>query len=399
MLPHPPSRIGLIFILGLISMLMPIAIDMYLPALPVIAKEFSVDPGRVQMTLSSYVLGFAVGQVFYGPMSDSIGRKPVIFAGVLIFTLAAAACALSQTVEQLINMRFLHGLSAASASVVINALMRDMFSKDEFSRMMSFVILVMTVAPLLAPIIGGRCCFGLSWHAIFWTIAAASLVATVLVWLFLHESLPVARRQRFHLRTTVGNFIQLLRHRRAFGYMFASGLSFAGMFAFLSAGPFVYIDLNGVSPQHFGYYFALNIVFLFLMTLLNSRIVSRMGAMFMFRLGLVIQFVMGLWLLVVSGLHLGFIPLVFGVAAFVGCVATVASNAMAVILDDFPHMAGTASSLAGTLRFGLGSLVGTLLSQLAFQSAWPMVGTMALCSTGALILFLVASRSPRNTAS
>ncbi|GAB7205017.1 hypothetical protein OS21_15070 [Dickeya oryzae] len=113
-------------------MLMPIAIDMYLPALPVIAKEFSVDPGRVQMTLSSYVLGFAIGQVFYGPMSDSIGRKPVILGGVLIFTLAAAACALSQTVEQLIHMRFLHGLSAASASVVINALLRDRFSKDEF---------------------------------------------------------------------------------------------------------------------------------------------------------------------------------------------------------------------------------------------------------------------------
>lgn len=157
-------------------MLMPIAIDMYLPALPVIAKEFSVDPGRVQMTLSSYVLGFAIGQIFYGPMSDSIGRKPVILGGVLIFTLAAAACALSQTVDQLIHMRFLHGLSAASASVVINALMRDMFSKDEFSRMMSFVILVMTVAPLLAPIIGGALLFWLSWHAIFWTIAAASLV-------------------------------------------------------------------------------------------------------------------------------------------------------------------------------------------------------------------------------
>ncbi|WP_423201728.1 Bcr/CflA family multidrug efflux MFS transporter [Dickeya lacustris] len=379
-------------------MLMPIAIDMYLPALPVIAKEFSVDPGRVQMTLSSYVLGFAIGQIFYGPMSDSIGRKPVIFAGVLIFTLAAAACALSQTVEQLINMRFLHGLSAASASVVINALMRDMFSKEEFSRMMSFVILVMTVAPLLAPIIGGALLFWLSWHAIFWTIAAASLVATVLVWVFIRESLPAARRQRFHLRTTIGNFFQLLRHRRAFSYMFASGLSFAGMFAFLSAGPFVYIDLNGVSPQHFGYYFALNIVFLFLMTLLNSRIVSRMGAMFMFRLGLIIQFIMGLWLIAVSSFHLGFLPLVFGVAVFVGCVATVASNAMAVILDDFPHMAGTASSLAGTFRFGLGSLVGALLSQLTFHSAWPMVGIMALCATGAILLFLLASRVPHRPA-
>lgn len=387
-----PSRIGLIFILGLISMLMPIAIDMYLPALPVIAKEFSVDPGSVQLTLSSYVLGFALGQMFYGPMSDSIGRRPVMLGGVLSFTLAASACALSQSVDQLILMRFLHGLAAASASVVINALMRDMFSKDEFSRMMSFVILVMTVAPLLAPMIGGALLFWLSWHYIFWAIAAAALVATVLVWRFIRETLPAERRQHFHLRTTVGNFSQLFRHRRVFSYMLASGLSFAGMFSFLSVGPFVYIDLNGVPPQHFGYYFALNILFLFLMTLLNSRIVSRMGAMFMFRLGLIIQFAMGLWLLAVCAFDLGFLPLVFGVAAFVGCVATVASNAMAVILDDFPHMAGTASSLAGTLRFGIGALMGAVLSQVAFHSAWPMVGSMAFCSSAALALLLFAGR-------
>nr|WP_315707754.1 Bcr/CflA family multidrug efflux MFS transporter [Brenneria ulupoensis] len=393
MRPQHSSRLRLIFILGLISMLMPIAIDMYLPALPVIAKEFSVDPGRVQMTLSAYVLGFAIGQLFYGPMSDSIGRKPVILGGVLVFTLAAAACALSQTVEQLIYMRFLHGLSAASASVVINALMRDMFSKDEFSRMMSFVILVMTIAPLLAPIIGGALLFWFSWHAIFWTISGAALMATIFVWLFIPESLPVERRQRFHLRTTLGNFSQLCRHKRVFGYMLASGFSFAGMFSFLSAGPFVYIDLNGVSPQNFGYYFALNIVVLFLMTLLNSRIVSRMGPMFMFRLGLIIQFSMGIFLLLVCAFNLGFLSLVVGVALFVGCVATVASNAMAVILDGFPHMAGTASSLAGTLRFGLGSLIGAVLSLSSFQSAWPMVVSMAFCSVSAAVLYLYASRS------
>lgn len=393
MRPQYSSRLRLIFILGLISMLMPIAIDMYLPALPVIAKEFSVDPGRVQMTLSAYVLGFAIGQLFYGPMSDSIGRKPVILGGVLVFTIAAAACALSQTVEQLIYMRFLHGLSAASASVVINALMRDMFSKDEFSRMMSFVILVMTIAPLLAPIIGGALLFWFSWHAIFWTISGAALLATIFVWLFIPESLPVERRQRFHLRTTLGNFSQLCRHKRVFGYMLASGFSFAGMFSFLSAGPFVYIDLNGVSPQNFGYYFALNIVVLFLMTLLNSRIVSRMGPMFMFRLGLIIQFSMGIFLLLVCAFNLGFLSLVVGVALFVGCVATVASNAMAVILDGFPHMAGTASSLAGTLRFGLGSLIGAVLSLSSFQSAWPMVVSMAFCSVSAAVLYLYASRS------
>ncbi|WP_235895530.1 Bcr/CflA family multidrug efflux MFS transporter, partial [Yersinia alsatica] len=190
-------------------MLMPLAIDMYLPAMPTIAQEFGVESGAVQMTLSAYVLGFAIGQMFYGPMADSIGRKPVIFWGTLIFALAGMACAMAQSIEQLINMRFLHGLSAAAASVVINALMRDMFTKDDFSRMMSFVVLVMTIAPLMAPIIGGALLVWFSWHAIFWTMAGAALVAAILVSLFIKETLPQEKRQRFHLRTTIGNFATL----------------------------------------------------------------------------------------------------------------------------------------------------------------------------------------------
>lgn len=335
MLQNRSSHLGLIFILGLLSMLMPLAIDMYLPSMPVIAKQFGVGAGSVQMTLSAYMLGFALGQLFYGPMSDSIGRKPVILWGTLIFAIAGGACAMAQSIDQLINLRFLHGLSAAAASVVINALMRDMFTKDEFSRMMSFVILVMTIAPLLAPMIGGALLLWFSWHAIFWTMGAAALIGSLLVAFFIKETLPKERRQKFHLRTTLGNFASLFRHKRVLSYMLASAFSFAGMFSFLSAGPFVYIELNHVSPQHFGYYFALNIVFLFLTTLVNSRNVRRLGAIKMFRLGLFVQLAMGLWLLAVSAIGLGFWALVIGVAVYLGCIAMISSNAMAVILTIF----------------------------------------------------------------
>ncbi|MEG2954968.1 MAG: Bcr/CflA family multidrug efflux MFS transporter, partial [Hafnia sp.] len=277
------SHLGLILILGLLSMLMPLAIDMYLPSMPVIAEQFGVPSGDVQMTLSAYTLGFAFGQMIYGPMADSIGRKPVIMYGTLFFALAGAACAMAQSVDQLIVMRLIHGLAAAAASVVINALMRDMFTKDDFARMMSFVVLVMTIAPLLAPIMGGALLIWFSWHAIFWAMAGAALLGTILVAIFIKETLPKEKRQKFRLRTTLGNFASLFRHKRVLCYMLASGFSFAGMFSFLSAGPFVYIDLNGVSPQHFGYYFALNIVFLFIMTLINSRNVRRFGAINMLR--------------------------------------------------------------------------------------------------------------------
>ena len=389
------SSLRIVFILGLLAMLMPLSIDMYLPALPVIAQQFGVPAGSAQMTLSTYILGFALGQLLYGPMADSIGRKPVILGGTLIFAAAAGACALAQSIDQLITLRFFHGLAAAAASVVINALMRDIYPKEEFSRMMSFVMLVTTVAPLLAPMIGGAVLVWLSWHAIFWILAIAALLASLMIFFFISETLPVERRQPFHIRTTIGNFATLFRHKRVLSYMLASGFSFAGMFSFLSAGPFVYIELNHVLPQNFGYYFALNIVFLFMMTIINGRFVRRVGALRMFRTGLWIQFVMALWMVLSAAFDVGFWALVVGVAAFVGCVSLVASNAMAVILDEFPHMAGTASSLAGTFRFGIGAIVGALLSLATFNSAWPMIWSIAFCATSSILFYLYASRPKR----
>lgn len=397
MTTRPHSSFKIVFILGLLAMLMPLSIDMYLPALPVISAQFGVPAGSAQMTLSTYILGFALGQLFYGPMADSLGRKPVILGGTLVFAAAAVACALAQTIDHLIIMRFFHGLAAAAASVVINALMRDIYPKEEFSRMMSFVMLVTTIAPLVAPMAGGAVLVWFSWHVIFWILALAALLASAMIFFFIDETLPVERRQKFHIRTTIGNFASLFRHKRVLSYMLASGFSFAGMFSFLSAGPFVYIELNHVSPQHFGYYFALNIVFLFIMTIINSRFVRRVGALNMFRAGLWIQFVMAIWLVVSAFLGVGFWALVVGVAAFVGCVSMVSSNAMAVILDEFPHMAGTASSLAGTFRFGIGAIVGALLSMATFTTAWPMLWAMAFCTTSSILFYLYASR-PRKAA-
>lgn len=386
------SRKKLVFILGLLSMLMPLSIDMYLPSFMAIASEFNVDSGMVQLTLSAYVAGFAVGQLFYGPMADSVGRKPVIVFGVLAFAIAAAGCAMAQTIEQLIVMRLFHGLAAASASVVISALMRDMFRKDEFSRMMSFVTLVMTIAPLMAPIIGGWLLIWFSWHATFWVLSATAVLAVIFVKVFIPETLKKENRQPFQLITTVRNFVSLFRHRRVIGYMMASAFSFAGMFSFLTSGPFVYMQLNGVREENFGYYFALNIVFLFIMTTINSRNVRRKGAARMMRLGFIVQITMSVFLLVVTFFDLNFIFLVIGVAGYMGCISMISSNAMAIILEDFPFMAGTAASLAGTLRFGVGAIVGLSLSKIPALSEWPMVISMVLCAFIAATLYVYASR-------
>ncbi|HGJ5874050.1 MAG TPA: Bcr/CflA family multidrug efflux MFS transporter [Arsenophonus apicola] len=387
------SYFSLILILGLISMLMPLAIDMYLPSLPSIAKSFNVDTGQVQMTLNSYIFGFAIGQLFYGPMADSIGRKPVILGGVIIFAITSGICALANSIEQFIFVRFLQGLSAAAASVVITALMRDMFSSDEFSRSMSFVLLVMTIAPLLAPILGGMAMIWFSWHAIFWIISIAAIIGALLVTFFIQETLPQEKRQKFHLRNTIKQILTLFRARPVFCYILASGFSFAGLFSFLNTGPFVYIELNGVSPQHFGYYFGLNIVFLFLLTTLNSRYVRHFGALKMLHIGLTLQFIMGMWLIFSTILNLGFIPMIFGVAVYVGSIAMISSNAMSVILDNYPHIAGTVSSLVGTIRFGIGAFFGYLLSCFKTTTAWSMVGFMGLCVFLAMEFVLLANYS------
>ena len=385
-----PSYFSLILILGLISMLMPLAIDMYLPSLPTIARDFGVPGGQVQMTLSSYIFGFAIGQMVYGPMADSLGRKPVILGGVIVFALASSACALSDSIDMLIGMRFLHGFAAAAASVVINALMRDMFSRDEFSRSMSFVALVMTIAPLLAPLLGAWVMNWFSWHAIFWSIAIAAIIAAALIALYIPETLPKQHRQRFSLRVTFSQFISLFRARRVLCYILASGFSFAGMFSFLSAGPFVYIELHGIPFDQFGLYFGFNIIFLIVMTSINGRYVRRFGALNMLRFGLTVQFLMGIFLILVVALNLHFYFLVVGVAMYVGGIAMITSNAMAVILEDYPHMAGGGSFFFRNIPFVVGGVVGNAISMLSPQTEWPVVrslGFFVFCSARFFFFF------------
>lgn len=226
----------------------------------------------------------------------------------------------------------------------------------------------------------------------FWSIAIAAIIAAALIALYIPETLPKQHRQRFSLRVTFSQFISLFRARRVLCYILASGFSFAGMFSFLSAGPFVYIELHGIPFDQFGLYFGFNIIFLIVMTSINGRYVRRFGALNMLRFGLTVQFLMGIFLILVVTLNLHFYFLVVGVAMYVGGIAMITSNAMAVILEDYPHMAGTVSSLAGTIRFGVGALVGTAIAMLPAKTEWPMVSSMAFCVICAMSFLLLARR-------
>ncbi|OCG28082.1 Bcr/CflA family drug resistance efflux transporter [Gilliamella sp. wkB108] len=380
-------------------MLMPLSIDMYLPSMPTIAHNFGVTDATVQLTISCYLLGFSFGQLLFGPITDSYGRRKVLIIGLIIFACAALTCGIAVNINQLITARFFHGIAAAATTIVINALMKDIYrDRDEFSKMMSFVMLISNVAPLLAPIIGGFILNWLNWEANFYILCFVALLCLGLVITFIPETLPKIKRAKFSLVRILSNFITLFRHRQVLTYMMIGAFSGAGLFSFLSLGPFVYMNIHGVASINFGYYFAFNIIVMVLMNTLNSRFVKRVGSIKMMQFGLFIQFIMAIGLMLVTLFKLGFLYLVACIAGYIGCMSIIGGNGMAVVLDFYPHIAGTASSLAGTIRFAIAGIIGILLSIFASSQTattttnnmteWLMVGSMVICNFLAVWLFL-----------
>ncbi|PJC87751.1 Bcr/CflA family drug resistance efflux transporter [Vibrio sp. HA2012] len=370
----------LLLVLGAIGALTPFAIDMYLPAMPIIAKDLGVDAGAVQITLTTYTAGFAIGQLIHGPLADSFGRRPVLIFGIVFFAVGSVACALTSDIDTLTYIRAAQGFAGAAAAVIIQAVVRDMFDREEFARTMSFIILVITVAPLIAPMFGGYLSVWFGWRSVFWFLTIVALLVILAVYWKIPETLPEEKRQPLRLKTTMQNYIRLSMNPVVVGLVLSGAFSFSGMFAFLTAGSFVYIDIYGVPPTQFGYLFGLNIVCLITMTSINSRLVIRKGSHSMMRLGLTIQMVAGLGLFIGWLFDLGLWGIVPFVMCYAGTLSTIGSNATALLLSGYPDMAGTASSLAGTLRFGMGSIVGTIVAAMPGDAAWPMILMMSLCA-------------------
>jgi DHA1 family bicyclomycin/chloramphenicol resistance-like MFS transporter len=379
----------LIVILGAISALTPIAIDMYLPAMPSIAREFAVTAGDIQITLTAYTAGFALGQLLHGPLADSYGRKPVLLIGTLLFALASVFSALSSSIEMLTWMRIAQGFSGAAAAVVIQAIVRDMFEKEEFARTMSFIVLVMTLAPLVAPLVGGYIASWFGWRSIFWLITLIALLVIVAISLKIPETLAIEKRQPFRLRSILRNYRSLFVSADAMLLILIGAFSFSGMFAFLTAGSFIYIELYAFDIEHVGYLFALNVVSMMIMTTINGRLVRDKGSQWMVKLGLTMQLIAATLLLFGQIFNLGLWGVVIPVMLYVSTISTIGSNTMAILLTDYPEIAGTASSLAGTLRFGIAALVAAIIAGLPATSSWPMVGAICCCACLGLLCYLL----------
>ncbi len=390
----PTNQIGwlLFAILGAIGALTPLAIDMYLPAMPAIARDLGVTAGEVQITLTAYTAGFAIGQLIHGPLSDSYGRRPVMILGVLFFSVAAVVSATTEGIESLTFVRTAQGFAGAAAAVVIQAVVRDMFDREDFARAMSFVTLAITVAPLIAPMIGGYLAVWFGWRSIFWVLALFGVGVISLILWKIPETLAPQHRQPLRLMGTLRNYLKLCSNPTAMGLILTGAFSFSGMFAFLTAGSFVYIDIYGVRPDHFGYLFGMNIIMMMLMTSLNGRMVKKVGSHTMLRVGLWIQSLAGLGLFIGWLCDWGLWGTVPFVVMFVGTLSTIGSNSMGLLLSGYPNIAGTASSLAGTLRFGIGSIVGVIVATLPSDHTWPMILVMTACSVLSALFYWTLGR-------
>jgi MFS transporter, DHA1 family, multidrug resistance protein len=380
-MPITPS---LLLTLGLLSALTPFAIDMYLPSIPAIARDLDAPVALVQLSVTVYIGVFAAAQLLLGPLSDVLGRRLPVAAGLMVFALADVACALAPSMDAMLAARAVQALGGAAVAVTVPALVRDLFEREDYARVMGLVMLVMGLAPLLAPTVGGLIVLYASWRWVFAVLLVISAVTALSFLRLLPETLPPERRHRPHLGQVLGNYGALLRHREALGYLLTGMASFGGMMVFIVTSPFIYITLHDVPEGWFGPLFGINIAAAMLFSSLNARLVPRFGVERLLRVGLLVQGTAALGLLAVAVLlMLGTAPPLWLIALGAGCYIAMAGvvmgNAMAGYMAYFPRMAGTASALAGAGRFGFGALAGSVASLLHDGSALPLLLGMALC--------------------
>jgi DHA1 family bicyclomycin/chloramphenicol resistance-like MFS transporter len=381
------SHLELVVILGGLTAFAPLAIDMYLPALPTLERVFAASTAEVQRTLATFFLGFALGQAFYGPLADRFGRKPPLYVGLVLFALASTACALAQSVESLAALRFLQAIGACSGAVMARAMVRDLFEPQETARIYSALMLVMGVAPILAPLIGGYLLLWFDWEAIFWLLAALAVVSVAAVALRLPETHDRSTAHSLSLGSVLVRYAGLLTDRHFMGYALSGGMNAAGMFAYIAGSPFVFIELYQVAPEHYGWIFGINAAGLILASQINGRIVHRFGADRILRFGNLLQTISGLVLVLTAATGLGgLLGIAVPLFVYVGCVGLVSPNAIALAMAPQGAQAGSASALVGTLQFSIAAIAATAVGAIHQQSALPMAMIVAICGSSGLIL-------------
>ena len=379
--------------LGTLTAFAPMSIDMYLPSFPTLQREFAGHPGLVQATLSMFFVGLAIGQGFYGPISDRFGRKAPLFFGIVLYAASSVMAALTPSLEGLVVARFLQGIGGCAGMVIARAIVRDLFDERDSARMLTTLMLVMGLAPILAPLVGGQLLAAFGWQSIFWVLTGFGLVCLALVAFALRESLPRERRVPGGVMVALANYWFLMRDGRFLGYVLTGASVMAGMFAYIAGSPFVFIELHGVPAEHYGFIFGLNAIGLIAASQINHRLLVRHSGRAILRVATVGYAAATLLvaLNVLTGIG-GFIGLLIPLFLCVSSLGFIAPNTAAAAMALHGRIAGAASAFLGILQFGVGAVLAALVGVLADGTARPMGLLIAACGLCAFALQHVCLR-------
>lgn len=392
-----PSKARFVLILGALSGLAPLSIDMYLAAFPAMATEFHASAAGVQLSLTACTIGLAIGQLVIGPLSDAFGRRLPLLAGLAVFTVASVLCAFAPSAPALAALRLAEGIGGAAGIVISRAVVRDLYSGVAVARFFSLLMLVTGLAPILAPLIGGQLLRVTSWQGVFVVLATVGLLLSIAAALGLPETLPAERRRPGSTADTLRVFAGLLGDRMFLGYALSAALGFAALFAYVSGSSFVLQNAFGLSPQLFTLVFGVNSVGIMIVGQINGRLVGRIPPRTLLGFGLGTIALGSVSVLVVSIAGIGLMGLLPALFLVVPSIGLVFPNATALALSGHPETAGSASALLGVLQFLAGGIAAPLVGSAGTNTAIPMGLVMATASLGGLLVFVVLSRSPRPT--
>ncbi len=386
-MPKSVSLMRYSLILGLVAAVGPFAIDMYLPAMPKIQSDLATTMQAVQWTIVAYFLAFGVAQLIYGPWADQAGRKPPMYAGLALFMVGTVICAVAPTVEILIFGRFIQGIGGAANMVVLRAMIRDLATGADATRMMSTIMIVIAISPLLAPLSGSALMAFGSWRLVFWALLLAASLSFLLIYFMVDETLPPENRQRFDLITMRKGLGVLFSDRGFLAMTFLAGFAFASFFVFIASASFVYTGQFGLSPTQFSFAFAINAFGFFTASQFAANISRRVGAKKM-----IVRATTG-FALATFGLFalalLGFANLYVTIAGlflanmFLGVVLP---TAQVLALEEQGEHAGLAASLGGTMQMVAAGVLVAATGPLMDGTVVPMLGAIALCGVIALVL-------------
>ncbi|KIF55384.1 major facilitator transporter [Pseudomonas fluorescens] len=381
-----------ILILGALSAFGPLAIDFYLPAFPAMASAFGTDEQHVQLTLAAYFLGLSLGQLAYGPISDRFGRRLPLLSGVALFTLASLACAYAPSLEWLIGARFVQALGGCAGMVISRAVVADKCDAVGSAKVFSQLMLVMGLAPILAPMLGGLLVNTTGWQSIFLVLTGFSAAAGLAVALGLPESMP-AHVPRQPLSGALRQYARLVKDSVYLGHALTGGIAIAGMFAYIAGSPFVFIKLYGVPAEHFGWLFGTNAAGFILVAQVNARLLAKRGPAFLLVRAVWVYFLAGLTLLAVSSMRPDALwPLLIPLFICIASLGCIIPNASACAMNGQGARAGSASAMLGCLQFSIAAGAAALVGVLHDGSAVPMAMVISLCGLLVVSVALLTRR-------